>query len=192
MPIASQERILNNSRMNLPGALDDALRYIMFDVFTEFLENSSLWKETIEFSVNTDDLVYPIASSEGMIKTLVEVRDSADIPIYATMEIPGEITFTNTFTQEQDLTANVILSVSDPVQRDGWPQIPEWITQKYYTVFIDGLTGMMMAQSSKPYSNERLSIYHLRRFRNGIANAASDALKANIKGGQRWRYPRWA
>ena len=50
----------------------------------------------------------------------------------------------------------------------------------------------MMSQAAKPYSSERLAVYHMRRFRSGIAAARTDAMRQNAYRGQAWRFPSFA
>ena len=54
---------------------------------------------------------------------------------------------------------------------------------------LSGLLGRMMSQPAKPYTNMQLSVYHMRRFRDGIARAKVEAMHQNVYRAQSWRFP---
>lgn len=185
-------RIMTTARVNLPGVLDAAMQLELFSLFDEFLQTTDLWKEDITFVVNTTDLEYQIVPSSGTIIRFISLMNSDEVPVSTSMEIPGVLLLQREQSQIDTYTAKVVLTVTDPIKRDGYPVIPDWILTKYHMVLADGLMGRMMAQKAKPYTDERLSIYRLRRFRNGMAAARADNISMNVNGGQAWRFPKFA
>lgn len=183
------DRILSTARIRLAGALDAAIQYELFSVLDEFLQDSSVWKDELSFTVSTTALKYTITPTAGQLIRLEGLTDSAGNSVWGEMEMPGTVKLATLPTEGQKYTATVALSVADPVTRDAYPLVPVWITKQYNTTLIDGVLGHMMGQHAKPYSNETLSVYHLRRFRNGIAQARVAALQGNTKGNQSWAFP---
>lgn len=191
-PHVDWTRLMNNLRMRLPGALDPAIRYELFSVCDELFIQSDVWKEDIVFAVTAGEDFYEIEPEEttSKIVRLVEVKNSDNIPVRATMEVIGEITLASEPSAADDFTATCSLTVKDPTDTNDFPRFPTWILERYREGIFDGVMGRMMAQPMRPYANERMSIYHLRRFRNVMAQATVDAQHKNLRGGNAWIYPR--
>lgn len=186
-------RIMNSARPHLPGALDAAMQFELFQVIDEMCRETSIWKEDIPFTVNTTDTTFLITPAEGgEIVRLVAVANSDLIGVKAVMEIPGEVTFQFAQSQIDTYTAKVAKTIVDPTRDDGYPVIPDWILTRCNTQIVDGLVARMMSQPLKPYSNERMGIYKLRRWRNALAIIRKEVQHMNLQDGQAWRFPRWA
>jgi hypothetical protein len=184
-------RIMQNARIHLPGALDAAIKLEFFNVMDQFFRESDCWREQVDFTVRTTSLVYEIESDEGnaVVVKLIELVDANDIPVRAIMEIPGEVTLYELPIEVRTLSATVSLTTTDPVSDEDYPVFPDWVAQKYHDAIIAGILSRMMAHPAKPYMNERMGIYHGRRFRGYIAQARKDANQKNLYDGQAWRYP---
>ena len=189
MPYADITQLMSVARTRIPGVLDGALQLELYEVTKEFLATSNVWQEDIDFTTIANTTSYVVVPTDGTIERLFWVLDENDIPVAATMQVPGEVVLDNEPTGGDDLTATVVLKPSD-LDGDGYPVFPEWIYTKYGGVFLDGLLGRMMSQVAKPYSNERLSVYHMRRFRDGMAIAKSESQRKNTPR-QAWRFPRF-
>jgi hypothetical protein len=187
------ERLVKNVTIHVPGALEAVLKLELFNVLDEFFRDSLIWKEEVDFETEVDEtFYYAVNSDPGTIISLVGVANENDAPVAATMQVPGEITLGTAPSVVETLTATVVLTTVDPVDGDGWPQMPEWILSKYRQGIAAGLLGRLMSQPAKPYTNERLSIYHYRRFRGAVALARAEAEHKNLHDGQAWRFPAFA
>lgn len=185
------ERLFANVRLHVPGALDDVLRLEYFNVLSEFFTASNCWHECIPFKTRPNQRKYDIApTSIGQIERLVGVADENEIAFAALYAGEGSLVLRWPPDTVKRMSAEVMLNVADPVDREDMPGIPGWVLPRYHIELADGLIGRLLGQPVKPYSNERLSIYHLRRFRNGCARARVEANTMNLYGGQRWRFPR--
>lgn len=191
-------RLMDNARVKLPGAIDDALRLELFSVLKDFFQDSNIWEEDIPFDVtptalsrvtNSEAFTYEIVPTGGMITRLVGVRDSGGYPVHATMATPGEIILTTSPNVAQTYTATVTKTVSDPVTRQGYPVFPGWVLERYFNEILDGLLGGMMSQIAKPYSSPQMAQYHMRKFGRGISRAGNEASHKNVMGAQAWRFP---
>lgn len=181
-------RLMDNARVHLPGALDNAIQRELFSTLDEFFKGSGCWWEDISLTTQAGVQAYDIASTAGTIVRLIQIGDVNLIPVPGKMDIPGYLELRND-PGIQDLTLRVGLSVVDPVTRDGYPLFPQWVLQKYGMELTEGIIGRMMLQKSKPYSDPALGQIHLRRFRAGISRAKVDKAHGNLLSGQAWRYP---
>jgi hypothetical protein len=194
------ERLIKNARVSLPGSLDDAILLELFNVLDQFFRESGVWTEEILFSVQPNDPVgtvyYIEPESVSTIVRLYTVMNADGFRQRAAMSIPGEVTFLTPPPNQEPLanpyyyTAHVTLSIVDPVQRDGYPEFPQWILEKYGTGILSGLLGRMMAQPAKPYGNLQLATAHMAAFRRTISIAATESLHRNLNNAQAWVYPR--
>lgn len=184
-------RLMNDVRMRAPGVLDGVLQQEFFMVLDEFFRNTNVWQEDIAFSATTSDLSYTLlTATDGMVVRLLELENSDEIPVSGTMRVPPILVLNALPTQADTYTAKVSLSVIDPVDGDNYPQVPSWLVDNYRMVFEDGLLGRLMSQPAKPYSNERMAIYHMRRFRDGMSRARVESSHQNLQDGQAWRFPK--
>lgn len=187
------DRIVQNAKMRLPGAVDDALKLELFNMLDNFFTTSSIWREAIDVTITPGTLTYdiePESSNAARIIRLLSFQTTntqTDIPV--TMSTPGEIVLNRDTTTTLACVATVALSVGDTLDNAGYPFAPDWITDKYFNGLIDGLVGRMMIHPAKPYSNEKLSIFHLRSFNGTVSQARVDANHANLHRAQNWRFP---
>jgi hypothetical protein len=88
------------------------------------------------------------------------------------------------------LVVVTLAPVLDVLDQDFEVWAPDWVWSKYHSALLDGCLGMMMSQLAKPYSSERMAIYHLKRFINHKALAKPEAEKNGRPRSQAWRFPR--
>jgi hypothetical protein len=182
-------RLLDEARPVLPGAPDNLIEIALFATVREFLRESTVWRDYITFTTTTGLLDYTLIPSENALPyLLLYVINGNEVPIAATMEQPGELTLDHDPGNAQQYTAVVALTVLDPLLNTGQPNFPTWIMDLYAETIADGLIGRMMAHGGKVWSNPQMSVYHLRRFRNGIAQAKVAADRKNTRR-QAWRFP---
>ena len=85
--------------------------------------------------------------------------------------------------------AHVALTVIDPTDGEGMPHMPDWIAEKYQDYLASGLLSRLAMQTGKPYSSDKMAMYHGRRFSEGISLARKEARQGHVYGGQRWTFP---
>ena len=198
MANADMNRLIDHARIRLPGSLDAGIQMELFSAMDEFFQRSGVWHEDIEFAVtpatgspavNPEDFTYEVIPSVGSVVRLVGIADSDGASVRATMEVPGEIVLAYSPNVADTYKARVVLTVTDPVTSEGYPQFPDWIMTKYRDVFLEGVIGRMMSQIAKPYSSTAGAQYHLRNFKRGVGQAKVEAQHANIFRGQNWSFP---
>lgn len=199
MPNADMNRLMDNARIKLPGALDSVIQLELFAVLNEFFQDTNIWYEDITFDVtptsytlleNPASYTYTIVPLEGgAINRLMGVVDSKGFGQRAIMPAPGSIILDFSPNQADTYTARVAKTVTDPVSREGYAQFPDWVMNKYGNDILDGVLGRMMGQVAKPYSSPQLSLLYSRKFQQAINKAKAEAMHGNVYRGQRWRFP---
>jgi len=187
-------RLLNQARVKLPGSSDAGLKAELWDTLDEFIGDSNCWQEWITVNVVPNEQDYMITPAHGgMILRLVAVFDPNRIGLPSVMQhvFPPSAKLHLVWPQNINMTAkaHVVKNIILPNTKDEVPDAPDWLLPLYTLRVEDGLVGRMMAQPGKSYSNDKRSDYHLKRFRDGIVIAKTAAMRANLFGGQSWRYP---
>lgn len=184
-------RLTDDIRNRLPGVVDSMIQSELFAVADELFSRSNCWSAEIEFDVTSTSKEYVIVPDVATrIVRLNSITDPDGMTVRGYMSTPGNLVLWEYPAESETFTADVVLSVADPVTRDGDPVIPDWALVMYRETLLDGCLGRLMSQIAKPYSNERLAIYHMRRFRNGVAQAKAEKSHGNLYRGQRWSFPR--
>lgn len=191
-------RLMDSARINLPGATDAAIQNELFYVMNEFFQNSNIWYEDIPFNVtptslnlttNPQAFSYDVVPSMGVVNRLIFVMDSQGVPQQGVMPTPGTVILRFSPNAADTYTARVALTVTDPTTRDGYPEFPGWILNKYGNDILDGVIGRMMGQLAKPYSNPQLAIVRLKNFKGAVSQAKVEAQHQNVYRGQAWNFP---
>lgn len=186
-------RLMNNARVHLPGAIDANIQLELFNTFNDFFQDSNIWQEDITFQVkvaDADPTTYSIEqSSVSSMNRLLWVANSAGRPVAASMQVPGEILLATKAGADDTLTATVALTINDPTTRDGFPEFPAWVLNKYGTGLLEGLLGRMMLQPAKPWTNQQLGTFYARKMVGTTSQAKLEALHRNVNNGQAWRFP---
>lgn len=191
MANADVNRLMDNLRVRLPGAVDTALQMELFNALNEFFMGSNIWRENIEIYVVPSVTNYDLTpSGRAKVVRLMSVEDNNKFPVNASIDlITQELALPFTPSNAGTYVAQVALSVDDPTNSEGYPLFPAWVLNVYQTDIIDGVLSRMMSQPAKPYSNTQLAIYHERRFTSAIAMARAEAQRKYVYGGQVWRFP---
>lgn len=199
--LVDANRILDNARTNLPGALDTAICLELFNVLNDFFNRTNIWWEDITFSVDTsmgmNSTVCIQPSEGGVINRLLGVyAGTVDNRRRMTMPQLGELMFVDVPSQAETWTARCALTVSDPVPEQGalagFPQLPDFVVTKYYRGITAGLVSSMMTQVGKPYSNPKMAAFNGQKYSATVAEARGDVRRQNLFGAQAWRFPAFA
>lgn len=199
MANADMNRLMDNARIRLPGALDAGIKLELFSVLNEFFQESNIWYEDIDFAVTPTAYTYLESPSsytydiepadQGVINRLMGVVSITGTLQSAVMPIPGSIILGHSPNQADTYRARVSKTITDPVTRDGYPLFPDWLLNKYGNDILDGVLGRMMSQLAKPYSNVNLAGVHLKLFKQAVNKARTEATHQNLYRGQRWSFP---
>jgi hypothetical protein len=183
------ELLLNRARVSLTGASADELKMSLFDVLTEFFNDSSCWTEAVAFNAIAGTTLYNIAPTEGQIIRLAGVTDLNNLSVPALMPVVGQVMLAFDPNATVQYFATVVKNVVLPLTKDMYPIGPDWVLPLWHIGILDGLLGRMMAQLNKSYRHAVQSEYHLKRFRDVIARARVTKLRGNTHNTQAWRFP---
>lgn len=199
MPTAFENRLFDAAKLRLPGALDAALFIELFTVCEEFLRETSAWKELLPFTATpaTDPYItapeqytFPLTLPAGAAAIhLLGVYDADQHRHAASMPVPGTIVMETPPAVSTIYHAYVALGVAFPTQVDGYPEMPDWIMEREWPCFLDGLLFRMMSQPGKPYTSAQAATSHGRRFQSRKAQARVEAMRSNLYGAQNWTFP---
>jgi hypothetical protein len=187
------ERLMKNIRIRMPGVLDDVILLELYNTFDSFLQGTNIWKENITFTAQygaaVGDTVIIEPEVAGQIYQLLGVINSQGTQERMVMPNPPELVYVDIPSTTDQWTAQVAITCTDPVTRDGYPVVPDWILAKYRQVITDGTLSRIFSQPSKPYTSDKLAIFHARLFEAGKGKAKAEASQQNLYRGQAWRYP---
>lgn len=192
MANANMNFLMDYLRVRLPGATDAAIQLEMFAILDEFLSQTSVWKEDIDFAVVPGTLSYDIVPTTGTPIRLAQVTNSSGIGVPGYMATPGTVVFPSDPQVSDTYTATIILSVIEPITREGYPDFPDWILARHWRTIADGVLGAMMSQIAKPYTSQTAAVFHLRKYRNEVAIARVGVSRLNVHRGQSWQFPVFA
>jgi hypothetical protein len=186
-------RLFTNARVHLPGVLDAAMKLELYNVLDDFLQRTNFWQEEIDYVTVAGQQEYTLVPTEdGQAIALLNNVNEQGGGVAATM---SGLTVVRLATEPsesgQTLTATVSFTVNQ-TDGDDIPVYPDDLLEKYGQTILHGLVGNVMAQPAKPYSNQQLSVFNIRKYNGGVANAYAEVKHQNIHGGQRWRFPSFA
>lgn len=184
-------RLLDNLRVQLPGATDAAIKFEIYNALNDFFQGSNIWREDIEVAVTSGVTSYDlIPSGPAKIVQLMSLTDANEFQVGGQFDLITEaLVLAQTPSSNGTYVAQVALTVNDPIDREGFPVFPMWVLNLYMNGIISGVLARMMGQPAKPYSNTQLAIYHNRNFSIAIANARVEANRGFTYGSQKWRFP---
>lgn len=184
-------RLMKNLRVQLPGAIDDAIKLEVYNALNDFFQGSNIWREDLSVAITAGDKSYTLTPTQtSNIVRLIGVENSDKLPVSATLDlITQELVLELEPSTNDTYTVQVVLTVNDPVDAEDYPEAPDWVINLYMNDIISGVLGRMMAQPAKPYSNAALAVVHTRSFQAATAVARAEANRRFTFGAQRWRFP---
>jgi len=184
--------VFSRVRTELSGTSRAGVRQMMYEVWSEFWDATNAWQNNIPLNLKEGVTDYPIQPLDpGQIIRLLGVLDSNLINQVCMMPVIGTVTLrdppTNT-TPPVEMKALVALNVL-PVDDDNVPFVPIWAEPLWGLIIYDGVVGRFCNQQGRPYSNDQKAVYHLKRYRDGLARAKTAVLRRNTFGVNAWQYP---
>src|SRR5262249_46973997 len=117
-PVSSPtlNRMMESIRADCPGALDDAIRRMLFSCLREMLQISDVWTNTISLPVVAGKTSYVVSpSDDGNVNRLMWVYDANQTPVQATMAVPGTLVLRYPPNVDGTYQVTLALTVIDPV-----------------------------------------------------------------------------
>lgn len=198
-PAAPWLHLYNDIKLQIPGVLDAVQAQTTFSLFKDFCDKTNLWTETVAIPVlpNITTYVFTVAE-KGTPNRLIMLYDPAAGPVphwvqsNVAMMIPGTLVMYYSPSTATAWNAVVAKTPTDPVRSDMYPDMLEssyWIVDKYREALTYGILGRLQAMPGKPYSNPKAAATNNQYYISERGKARTDAIKANVFGGQRWQFP---
>jgi hypothetical protein len=194
------QRLMANLRVKLPGALDGPVKLEVFNAVSEFCVKSCVWQDRQPFSTRVGKSEYEMSAPQhdayytqllGLYKDDGDGDDNTNGPaVKAVMKDPTTLRLLTTPTTVERLVAYFAMAPQPTDELGDHAGIPDSFWSKYHDAFYEGALSRMLAQPAKPYSNERLGIYHGRRFIAMTSVAKNEHFNGNVRGGQNWQFPK--
>lgn len=184
-------RLLDNARIRLPGALDGLIQLELFNVIDEFCRTTNGYREILETDLVVGQSIYAIEPEDREILLVYQtahptlgvtgaIFDDGSIalpeaPVAADLDYP--------------LMTEVSLTPRHGASQDASLWLPAELYERWFNYLLDGVLWRMMSQIAKPYSSERMALYHSRRFRNGMAIARTRVVGDSEPNSVAWSFP---
>lgn len=187
------DRIMDNSRSRLPGAIDTNIYQELQYVLDDFFRMSGCWREKITVPVLANETEYELepVQSPARVYALLRFEDGNGSPLAASIT-DGNILKLAKAVDPADYYATVTLTVTSRVNDEKYPRFPQWVSDRFSDVISDGIAGRLMALPAKPFSSPQHALFFQRKFRSGTNIARIEADRQNVQGGQNWLYPFFA
>lgn len=196
MALTTREiRLQQNVRLYAPGALDAVIQLEFYNTAKEFFNDTNVWQNTVDVAITPPTTSYTVTPTDtpSEVIRLLEVKNDNNLDVVGLiMRTPGTLEFDPATTLPSEATTysvTIALTCIDPTDSNNYPTFPTWILDKYDQYLMAGTIGRLLMQPAKPYSNTQLGLFHLRKFREGVGFARSEAAHGNVYRGQSWRYP---
>lgn len=184
------DNLMNQLRVELLGCSDMLLRSMLYQVMTEFFNDSSFWTEWVRVNALPSKRHYNLTPTEGQIIRLdrtILIPQGDFIP--ALMPEIGQLVAEHAPNTNQTWMVHVVKNVSLPTLKDGVPIAPEFTLKQWFLAIKHGVLGGLQMQADKSWSNAKNAAYNLSKFRSYIQQARTIKLKANTNGASAWRFP---
>lgn len=71
-----------------------------------------------------------------------------------------------------------------------WESVPDWHWDMFFQDLLDGALSRLYSMPAKPWSSDKHTLYHGKRFRNAMAFRKQEAMRGFAYGVPAWRFPR--
>lgn len=198
MPGSAFDRIFQDVKKDIPSAVDAVVRQEIFRVMDDFTQTTNIWVEDLPFAVTPENLSYTVTPAEGKPNRLLLVYDTASERKYwagqgISMRVPGVIQLYRPPQQAGTWSAVIAKRTAEPLSSDKYPNIDDWIVEKYADCIGRGVIARLQIEPQKPYSNLMLAQVNQRAYIDGRSIARANDGHANVFDAQGWRFPQsWA
>jgi hypothetical protein len=192
--MALSDRLLDNLRVGLPGATDNAIRFELWNAIVDFCREAWAWRETISVPLTAGQTDYTITPAGTDIVSALEV-DHPTLNVFGSRYKFGLLVLPRTPTSADVGEPLYVVAVLSPALDQGADieaLIPTDMWSKWHLTLLSGTFARMMAQPAKPWSNPQLAAYHQRKYQSDRAVARRDVATDGVVGAQLWRFPRFA
>lgn len=188
------DRIMDELRMELPGAKDAQIQLILGSVVDEMCRTADIYPASIEILLVAGTNTYVGISPTGQNIVRIYNLDHGTIDTGgATYDVYSDTLSLATVPTSAD-TGELLVALASVTPRLAVQTWTNWLTTElwelHYQALIDGTCGRMMLQLAKPYSNPAMGRVRRQSFRNRMALARSQTVSGAAPDAQMWSFPR--
>lgn len=191
-----------------PGAVRKVVNRELILASREFFEQSLAWRKVLgpkdmkankkRYNLSPYDAYSDIVATLGvefqgcplrfLTRMPAQTNRTATAPTHFWLEEPDVVRLwpLPIVDLEESLTFAVALTPKQSVTH-----LPRLAKTHFYDALLDGTLGRLYAHPVKPYTDQTLAQYHLKRFRNAIGQYAGKAKQGFIGGAQAWQFPKF-
>lgn len=200
---------VNRALPRLPGAAKALVEEETKLVIDDFCRESTAWRDMLYgFHITAGDREVTPVVDDGTQAEIVGILrvyfDKKQLTQYSHAPWETSTSYPSGFTTKPGDPGVVYLSTFPVVSHtgkldtyvylkptDSTLYVPTLLEQDYNEYIFDGVMGRMSMQPNKPYTDEKTSAYHLRRFQNGKQIAKDKANRGFTSNAQNWVFPKF-
>ena len=195
----SVERILNSVQTRLNGGvLEDFARAELLDVAELFFERSCAWRETFDVTWAADTAQATVTlSANTRIVQLMYVGDSTQKVQLTAATVEGESSTSiakfvepNILLLQDGRAEEFAASAVCAMTATSLDAFPAELLVRWREGLTNGLLGRLYAIPQRPWTSEKLALWHTRLEKFSISQA--QRLSARNFGSPGWRFPQFA
>lgn len=190
--MALTDRLFDNLRVALPGAVDNAIKLELYNTLDDFCRDAFVWRETIEVPLQEGLDTYPV-TPEGTEIVRVYNIDHPTFDVGGASYEFGQILFANAPTVADVASPAFLTAALTPALTQGADpenMLPMDMWSLWHRPLLAGTKARMMGQPAKPYSNPQMAVVWHREYVQQKAIAKRHADTGGQPGAQLWRFPR--
>jgi hypothetical protein len=192
--MALNDRLFASLRTDLIGVTDPLLTSKLWEVIQTMCREGWLWRETIEVTLSADDSTYTLAPAGAEVVHVISL-DHETLDLYDSVYEFGVLTLGTAPTAgdaAEPLYVSTVLTPSLTAGEDVENLIPEDMWSEHFDLMRRGMLAEFLGMPAKPWTNPQLAAFYYRDFRGKLATARRKVEVGNVRGGQLWRFPKWA
>jgi len=190
---ADMQRLINDLRAVLPGALLSGIQAAIFQAYDDFFDFTNVWTEDVDIALVNGQRVYTLATpAQGRFNRLVVLFDSQDTSEKwadrAEFTPPSAIKIASTPKAGPTWVARLSKKLAT-VDADNNPDAPDAFLQKYREAIYAGARSILHAQTGMPWADTKSVVFYGQKFLAEKTKARIDKIKANVVGQTNWTFP---
>lgn len=187
------QKLLDNMRVALPGATDGMIQLELFNAVDELCRTAEIYRQVIEIPISEGDTDYDVLpDNHRVVRIYSAAHDTYDPTLFRFDVLDEVLALQEPPTAEHAATPIYLECSLSPRPTTAYADwLPVIIMERHFQAILSGGLARMMAQTAKPYSNQRLSDFHYRRYRNLMGLSRHDTTVYGTPQGQAWSFPRF-
>lgn len=162
------DRIYDNIEVVLPGILHSIVKMALWNAIEEFCYRSTYYRQTVSWGMaaGTQAIDLTVVDDLTLATKILWVRGSRFVQI----KPPAVLISRDDFSMARTGTALLLCKPNALTDL-----VPSFLIDNWNEALVNGAMGRLLGMPSKPWTDSKLAIYHLQRFRSQIGLAREEA-----------------